>query len=135
MTRKLIGLMSVATIACVAGCGGTVVDPDKVFPDFDFHGDHGAIALNTTNLSGALTARALNQGEADAKALELCGQGCTIVLRFQGTGVCGVLATSGNGHFGVGSGNSLASATAAAMEQCSTNGGVGCTTKLEGCND
>jgi hypothetical protein len=128
----LLGLMSFATVTCIAGCGGTALTDSLL--DFDFEG-HGAIALNTANLTAALTARALNQGEADAKAPELCGQGCTIVLRFQGTGVCGVLATSGNGRFGVGSGNSLASATAVAMEQCSTNGGVGCTTKLEGCND
>jgi hypothetical protein len=66
------------------------------------------------NLLGALTARALNLGAADAKALDLCGEGCTIELRFQGTEVCGVLATSGNGHFGVVSGNSRASANAAA---------------------
>jgi hypothetical protein len=133
MTRVLLGLTSVATVACVAGCGGTALT-DSLF-DFEFHGEHGAIALNTANLTAALTARALNQSDANAKALELCGQGCAIVLQFQGLGVCGVLATSGDGHFGVGSGDSLAVATTAATDQCTTSGGANCTTKLEGCND
>jgi hypothetical protein len=117
-----------------AGCGYPT-DPDKWMPDFGIQGEHGAIALNEADMVGAITARYLSQEEADSQALLLCGRGCEIVLRFEGAGQCGALASSANKHWGVGSGNSLLAATTAAMDQCSSSGGAECVVELQGCNE
>lgn len=132
MDKVLVGV-AFAAIAGLAGCGYPV-DPDKWMPDFGIHGNHGAIAVNTTDFVGALTARYLSQEEADDRALQLCGRGCEVELRFDGTGTCGVLASSTNKHFGVGSGPALSVATEAAIEQCRAEGGEDCAVKLQGCN-
>lgn len=119
----------------VTGCGGLPSDPDSWVPDFGIHGDFGAIAVNPEDHIAALTARYLNQGEADAKALELCGSGCEIALRFEGEGQCGAAASSPNGTIGVGSGKPQAAADTAALENCRQEGGTDCVVKLQGCND
>lgn len=133
MNRALarVGLVAVGVLA---SCGYPA-DPDKWMPDFGIHGDHGAIAVNATDFVGALTARYLSQEEADSRSLQLCGKGCEVVLRFEGAGVCGVLASSTNKHFGVGSGTTLSAAKETAIEQCSAEGGEDCVAKLQGCND
>ncbi len=104
-------------------------------PDFGIQGEHGAIALNAIDMVGSITARYLSQDQADSQALALCGKGCEIVLRFQVTGKCGALASSPDKKWGVGSGDSASSASAAAMKQCSSNGGQDCAVELQGCND
>lgn len=124
-----------AVAATVAACGVPVVDPDGWVPDFGIHGDHGAIAVSYANSAAALTARYLNQGDADARALELCASGCEIALRFEGEGQCGSAASSANGTIGVGSGKPQAAADAAALENCRQEGGTECVVKLQGCND
>lgn len=111
------------------------MDPDWWVPDFGIHGDYGAIAVNEADSTGTLTARYLNQGEADSRALELCGKGCAIALRFQGAGQCGAVARSENGAIGVASGKPQANADAAALESCRKDGGTDCVVKLQGCND
>ena len=121
--------------ATLTGCGGLPSDPDQWLPDFGIHGDYGAIAVNYAESIGALTARFLNQGDADSRALELCGKGCEIALRFQGAGQCGSVASSANGTIGVASGTPQATADAAAMEHCRQEGGTDCVVKLQGCND
>ena len=127
-------LWALAAGSVLAGCGYPV-DPDKWMPDFGIEGDHGAIAVNATDMVGALTARYFTQGDADSKALQLCGNGCEIALRFHGDNTCGALASAPNKHFGVGSGSSEASAVAAAIDQCRAQGGDDCTEQLKGCND
>jgi len=118
----------------LASCGYPI-DPDKWVPDFGIHGDHGATAVNAADMVGSLTARYLSQDEADAQALQLCGKGCKIVLRFEGAGTCGALASSSNKSYGVGSGATASAAAAIATEQCGSSGGDGCIVKLQGCND
>jgi hypothetical protein len=133
MSRSLVGLW-LGIVAAAAGCGYPV-DPDKWMPDFGIRGAHGAIALNATDMVGSLTARYLSQEEADIQALQLCGKGCEIVLRFEGTGTCGALASSTNKQRGIGTGQLMSAAAAMAVEQCSLHGGNDCTAKLQGCND
>lgn len=123
-------LAAMSLLAC-----GYPTDPDKWLPDFGIQGEHGAIAVNAADMVGALTARYLNQDEADAKALQLCGKGCSIALRFEGAGSCGALASSTNRKLGVGSGPAAALAVEAAIAQCRSNGGSDCVVKLQGCND
>lgn len=126
--------MLAASVA-LAGCGGLPMDPDQWLPDFGIHGDYGAIAINDADSIGALTARYLNQGEADRRALELCGNGCEIALRFQGAGQCGAVARSENGAIGVASGKPQTTADAAAIGNCQKDGGKDCVVKLQGCNE
>lgn len=128
-------LISCTTVAAglLGGCGYPV-DLERWIPDFGFTGDHGAIALNATDMVGALTARYPSQDEADARALKLCGQGCSIVLRFEGAGTCGALASDSETHFGVGTGVTPDSAAAAALGQCRDAGGSACAVGLQGCN-
>jgi hypothetical protein len=126
--------LAFVTAASIAGCGYPV-DPDKWLPDFGIHGNYGAIALNATDSIGALTARFLSQGEADNRALQLCGNGCAIALRFEGAGVCGAVASGANGSVGVGSGAPQSSADAVALEQCRQDGATDCVVALQGCND
>jgi hypothetical protein len=118
----------------MASCGYPI-DPDKWTPDFGIHGDHGAIAYDAQAFSAALTARYLTQDEADDAALQRCGAGCVIVLRFEGAGQCGAIAGGSNRIAGVGSGMPQADAESAALEQCSSQGGVECAVRLVGCND
>lgn len=132
--KNMVASVGLGTMGMLAGCGYPV-DPDKFVPDFGIRGDHGAIAVNESDFVGALTARYLNQDEADNRALQLCGKGCAVVLRFEGAGVCGVLAASSNKHFGVGRGATLSEATKSAVEQCTAKGGDECVAKLQGCND
>jgi Domain of unknown function (DUF4189) len=123
-----------AGAATVAGCGYPI-DPDSWVPDFGIHGENGAIAVNYADSIGALAARYLNQAEADSRALELCGNGCEIALRFQGAGQCGAVARSEDGKIGVASGKPQASADAAAIENCRQEGGMNCVVRLQGCNE
>ena len=111
------------------------MDPDVWMPDFGIHGDYGAIAVNYVDPRAALTARVLKQSEADSRALELCGSGCEIALRFQGAGLCGSVASSADGTIGVGSGKPQTAADAVALGDCSKERGTDCTVRLQGCND
>jgi hypothetical protein len=127
--HRIVGVL----IVILSGCGYPV-DPDKWVPDFGIEGDHGAIALNAANMSGALTARFLSQKEADAKALRLCGEGCEIVLRFEGKNACGALASAPNGRYGVADGDDKAATESAAIQQCRVAGGDDCVVELSACN-
>jgi hypothetical protein len=126
---------TLAASAVVAGCGGLPADPDDWVPDFGIHGDYGAIALNRADSIGALTARFLNQADAESRALELCGNGCEIALRFQGPGQCGAAARSEDGTIGVGSGKPQTAADAVARDDCRQQGGTSCVVRLQGCNE
>ena len=125
--------VSVSLAVLLVGCGYPV-DPDKWVPDFGIEGDHGAIAINAEDMSGALTARFLSQEEADARALGMCGAGCEIVLRFEGGDACGALASASDGRYGAAEGRVKAATESAAIEQCSLAGGNDCQVQLSGCN-
>jgi hypothetical protein len=122
-----------ALLVMVSGCGYPV-DIEKWLPDIGVEGDHGAIALDAANMNGALTARFPSQQEADAKALRLCGEGCEIVLRFEGKNACGALASAPNGRYGVADGDVKAETEAAAIQQCQAVGGNDCVVELSACN-
>jgi len=117
----------------LVGCGYPV-DPDKWVPDFGIEGDHGAIAINAGDMSGALTARFLSQKDADDRALKVCGAGCEIVLQFEGGNACGALASAEDGHYAAAEGRGKAVAESAAVEQCGLVGGNDCKVQLSGCN-
>ena len=75
------------------------------------------------------------QAEADARALQECGQGCRIVHRFSNT--CKALATdqaSGSTVYGHAHATTSAEAQANAMQFCRQYGGSNCVLRVWGCD-
>ncbi len=133
---RLSLLASSLIVLGLAACGGLAydsLDASEWLPDF--HGEHGAIAFNAERFSAALTASHLTQDEANAAALQLCGDGCEIILQFEGQGACGSIAAGSNRVIGVGSGSPRDVADSAALAQCSDAGGEACIVKLHACNE
>ena len=128
--------LGVGSALLLSACGVPYPsDPDKWMPDFGIEGDHGAIAIRTDYSAAALTARYISQDAANEAALERCGTGCKVVLKFEGDELCGALAAGSNKQIGLATGRPEAAAEASALAKCEEAGGQNCEIKLSGCND
>ena len=114
--RKSWVMVATAAAAVLSACGG------------GSETTYGAIALNATDPAAIIVTNFIDQAKANDAAVTRCGEGCEVIYEFAGSGNCGALATGSGATlvWGVGGGRSAAEAEAAAVEQCSANGGANC---------
>jgi hypothetical protein len=112
----------------VAACGGG--EEGGYIPLY-----YGAIAVNKTTGSAAITANYQTQKSANTAAVDKCGPiGCETVLEF-GSFKCAALARATNKPiFGWASDGSRSDAKSMAINQCTQLGGLGCAVILDECN-
>jgi hypothetical protein len=91
----------------------------------------GALAYNSANGAYGFSYNYASKYDADRRALNECGYGCQVVLRF-GNG-CAAYATGYDGSYGWGHYPTRYAAEQRALAECSARGG-GCAIRVWACN-
>jgi hypothetical protein len=100
--RVLAGLLTLVFCSTQAAAGG-----------------YGAIAFSQSSGAHGYSFGYDTRGGAEREALQGCGGGCTVVLRF--SNACGALAVGANNGYGTGWASSRGQAEHIAMSNCNQN--------------
>lgn len=120
--------LAVATLTIASGLqiAGAQSPPD----DADAYG---AIAYNERTGRYGWSINYKSQDEANDRALDECGRGCRVVMRFWGE-YCGALAKSPNGAWGTASGPTDQEARRITLRTCREYKGTNCSVLVSKCN-
>ncbi|AXS39093.1 DUF4189 domain-containing protein [Breoghania sp. L-A4] len=92
---------------------------------------HGSLAYRADTGAFGYSHDFNNPRDADRRALQECGRGCSIVVRFKNG--CGAYASAPNGAYGWGVGPTRDAAEYTAFDECDSRA-PGCEIRVWGCN-
>jgi len=110
----------------ITSCGGDTTPLNET--------SYGALAINYKTGAAYLNARHATQSAAYQQALYLCGDGCTVVKEYSGSGQCLAVSRGTNLTLGWAQGLGQKQIEIESTAQCLINGGLSCIMILSFCN-